>query len=211
MKTIIKKYTVYDFSELSSEAKEKVKQKYLDSDLRGLSLIDYYKEDIEQIFPNSELKVQWSLSYSQGDGVNIYGSVNLNDIFTLPSSGRAPELDWIRDYLAEKEIKTMRFYMKEYKDYVDLPINRRYAFCIADRIEFAEEFQYELESMGIRDVNTSVLEKTEKMVKQIFGQMCLSYEKIGYDYLYEISDEDMEEICNVNEYYFFKDGSFCNV
>lgn len=211
MKTIIKKHTVYSFSELSEDAKEKAKQEYLNDETRSFQLTDFYKEDIKQVFPNSELKVQWSLASCQGDGVNIYGSASLDDIFTLPGSGRVPELDWIKDYLTEKEVKTMRFYMKEYKDYVDLPVNRRYDFCIADRIEFAEDFQYELESMGIRDINTSVLEKTEKMVKQIFSQICLSYEKMGYDYLYKISDEDMAEICDVNKYYFFKDGSYCNV
>lgn len=208
MFTFTKNLNVYEYLELSEAAKEKAKQEYLNDKTWSFQLTDFYEEDIKQVFPNSELKVQWSLASCQGDGVNIYGSASLDDIFTIPGSGRAPELDWLKDYLTEKEVKTMRFYMKEYKDYVDLPVNRRYAFCIADRIEFAEEFQYELESMGIRDINTSVLEKTEKMVKQIFSQICLSYEKMGYDYLYEISDEDMAEICDENRYYFHGDGSW---
>ena len=101
---------VYEYMELSDDAKENAKQWYLNDDSRSYELTDIFMEDIHQIFPNSKLEVQWSLSSCQGDGVNIYGSVDLHDIFSLPGSGRAPELDWIKGFLTEKEIRTMEFY-----------------------------------------------------------------------------------------------------
>ena len=81
---------VYEYMELSDDAKENAKQWYLNDDPRSYELTDIFMEDIHQIFPNSKLEVQWSLSSCQGDGVNIYGSVDLHDIFSLPGSGRAP-------------------------------------------------------------------------------------------------------------------------
>lgn len=199
---------VYEYMELSDDAKENAKQWYLNDDPRSYELTDIFMEDIHEIFPNSKLEVQWSLNSCQGDGVNIYGSVDLHDIFSLPGSGRSPELDWIKGFLTEKEIRTMEFYMKEYKNSVDIPINRRYTYCMADHIDLAEDFQYELENMDIRDIKIQVLEKTERLIKQVFSQLCIQYEKIGYDHLYEIDDEEMAEICDSNNYYFYEDGSW---
>lgn len=208
MVKFIKHVKVYHFSELSEEAKEKAKRWYLNDVTRCKDLTLYFESYIGCVFPNSDLNVQWSLNSCQGDGVNIYGSVNLDDILNLPGSGRSPEFDWSQGYLSEKEIRTIRSYMAAYKDSVDIPMNKSYAYCIADRIDLAEDFRYELEDMGFRDIKIEVLEKAEKLVKQIFHQLCMQFEKAGYKYLYEISDEEMEENCNANEYYFYEDGSW---
>lgn len=201
---------VYEYMELSDDAKGTAKQWFLNDDSRAYELTDIFTEDIHEIFPNSKLEVQWSLNSCQGDGVNIYGSVNLDDILTLPGSGRAPELDWSKGYLSEKEIRTMRFYMSAYRDSVDIPINRRYTYCMADSLDLSEDFRYELENMEFRDIKIDVLEKVEKLVKQIFHQLCMQFEKAGYKYLYEISDEEMEKNCSANEYYFYEDGTWFN-
>lgn len=205
-----KTYEVYAFSELSEEAKETAKRWYLDDEFRCQELTSIIQEDVCNIFPESCLEVQWSLCSCQGDGVNLYGKLDLSDVFSITERKCAPELDWIKDFLSKKELKTMEFYMAQYKSEIDLPINRRYAYCMSDQIDLAEDFQYELENMGIRDVNIAVLEKAEKMVKQIISQLCIGYEKICYDYLYEISDEDMEENCEANNYRFLEDGTWFN-
>lgn len=210
MVKFIKHVKVYSFSELSEEAKEEAKRWYLNDETRCEDLTLDFESDIGCVFPNSDLNVQWALNSCQGDGVNIYGSVNLDDILTLPGSGHAPEFDWSQGYLSEKEIRTIRSYMAAYKDSVDIPMNKSYAYCIADRIDLAEDFRYELEDMGFRDIKIEVLEKAEKLVKQIFHQLCMQFEKAGYKHLYEISDEEMEENCNANEYYFYEDGSWFN-
>ena len=76
MVKFIKHVKVYPFSELSEEAKEEAKRWYLNDETRCNDLTLYYESDIGCIFPNSDLNVQWSLNSCQGDGVNIYGSVN---------------------------------------------------------------------------------------------------------------------------------------
>lgn len=144
MNKYIKEIKAYTFPELTGEAKEKAKEWYLNDETLSWELTNNYESDLSCIFPNSDLKVQWSLSYCQGDGVNIYGSVNMEDIFVL--SQNAPAYNWIDGYLTEKEIRTLRFYMSEYKNEVKIPVNRRYSYCMADSIDFAEDFRYELEN-----------------------------------------------------------------
>lgn len=80
MNKYIKEIKAYTFPELTGEAKEKAKEWYLNDETLSWELTNNYESDLSCIFPNSDLKVQWSLSYCQGDGVNIYGSVNMEDI-----------------------------------------------------------------------------------------------------------------------------------
>ena len=53
---------VYEYMELSADAKENAKQWYLNDDPRSYELTDIFMEDIHEIFPNSKLEVQWSLN-----------------------------------------------------------------------------------------------------------------------------------------------------
>ena len=139
MDKYIKEIKVFTFPELNGEAKEKAKEWYLNDETLSWELTDSY----------------------ESDGVNIYGSVNMEDIFSLPQN--APAYNWIDGYLTEKEIRTLRFYMSEYKNEVKIPVNRRYSYCMADSIDLAEDFRYELENMGIRDIRVSVLEKPKDL------------------------------------------------
>ena len=52
-----------------------------------------------------------------------------------------------------------------------------------------------------------MLGKFEELVKGIFGTLCKGYEKWGYNYFYEIDEEDLEDICEANEYEFLADGT----
>lgn len=133
MQQLIKIYNVYSYSELSDEAKEKAKEDYLNDYCRSEALTNIYMEDLKNIFPNSDLKIQWSLNGCQGDGVNIYGNLNINDIFNLPN---VTDMKWIGDELTEKEIRTMKFYMSEYQEDIILPMNRRYCYCYINHIDF---------------------------------------------------------------------------
>ena len=49
--------------------------------------------------------------------------------------------------------------------------------------------------------------KFEALVRDIFYKLCKSYENWGYEYFYEISDEDLEDMCEANGYEFLADGT----
>lgn len=199
-------YKVYKYNELSAEAKEKVKQWWLDNqDSYGFT--EMVKEDLKCLFGNNDLEVQYSLAYCQGDGFNIYGEVDTENIFKCLEEHRAgTQLAEFENVLTDKEKKTILNYAKECGA-IKLPYNSRYGYSLADYIDIADEWEYDLEYYsGYKNINNKALEKFEELVKGIFGKLCKSYEKQGYEYFYEIDEETMEELCEANRYEFLADG-----
>ena len=60
MRTVTEVFKVYNYNELSEEAKEKAKQWYLDDDTRTYVFEDIYTEDLHYLFSGSDLKMQFS-------------------------------------------------------------------------------------------------------------------------------------------------------
>lgn len=74
MKEIIipeRRIYVYSYAELSEESKGTAKQFYLDGQ-EPETFQDIYEEDLKNLFPRSDLKIEFSLNGCQGDGLNIY-------------------------------------------------------------------------------------------------------------------------------------------
>lgn len=208
MKTVIREYTVYEYMELFDEAKEKAKQWYLDDSLRVMDFYDQIVMDLKNLFPNSDLKPQFSLSSCQGDGVNIYGDLNINDILNLPSSGICgDQFNNMLEFFTEKELKTLQCYMKECGETIKLPRNPGYAYCFVDRMD-VEEWSNPLWEASFRNINTKLLTKLKAYIANIILKLCWDYENEGYKYLYEIDDETMKETCDANQWYFLEDGTF---
>ena len=134
MRSVNVTYKIYEFSELSEEAKAKVKRWYLDNFYQNEEFSDICKEELSHRFPKSDLKVQYSLSYCQGDGLNVYGTLNLKDVLynlsITPLTSFKPE-----DSFTEKEKRTLCCYAKECGWEITLPQNYRYAYCMVDRID----------------------------------------------------------------------------
>ena len=207
MRTITKEYTVYKYEELSEKAKERAKQDYLDDDVRPLIFTENCNEALANLFGcKAKLAVQYSLCYCQGDGLNIYGHVSAEDIFNcLEKDNGSTQLAEFKNQLSEREKKTILFYASVCGD-IELPYNRRYCYSLADQIDIAENWTWELENNFIRSINSETLQKFEKLVREIFLKLCEDYEKDGYSYFYEVDDEEMEEISESNGWEFLEDG-----
>lgn len=207
-KIVLSKFNLYKYNELSEQAKETVKEWYLNGK-EPCIFTDYCLEDLKNTFGDNDLKVQYSLNSCQGDGLNIYGSVNVeNIIHYLKNCPRKKH----ENVLTNEEIKTLLLYNKWCSD-ISLQYNLNYSYSLADRIEFAEEWKNELEWMDSTNenvINISLLEKFEKLVRDIFTLLCKEYESDGYDYFYETSEEELTETCEANEWEFLEDGSFYN-
>lgn len=193
MKTVT--YTItqklYEYNELSGEAKETAKQKYLETK-EAWEFEDIVKEDLNYLFPNSNLSVQFSLAYCQGDGLNIYGKLSKQDCLHI-----AKQFDF-----SEKEIKRLDFYL-DYCNY-ELPENRGYCYCIADQFEIDLS---DLESYyHFRNIDWNLIERFEDTVKNTFKRLCRQNEEEGYNFFYECSDEEIEEIASANEWLFDEYG-----
>ena len=207
MRTEIVEYKVYKYSELDEDAKEKVKEWYLEGQEPFIFTEDC-KQDLYNLFGKNNLDVQYSLASCQGDGFNIYGKIDAESIFKcLEKHNGGTQLAEFEDVLTEKEKKTILHYAKECGE-IELPMNHRYCYSLADYIDIAEDWEYKLNYYsGYKNINVEALNKFEELVRDIFGILCSSYEKWGYEYFYEISEEDLEEACEANDYEFLEDGT----
>lgn len=204
MRTATVDYEVYKYGELTEDAKEKVKAWYLEGQEPFIFTEDC-KMDLENLFGENDLDVQYSLGYCQGDGFNIYGKVCAESILKcLEKHNGGTQLAEFEDVLTEKEKKTILHYASECGA-IELPMNHRYCYSLADYIDIADDWEYKL--VDYKNLNTEVLKKFEKLVREIFETLCGSYEKWGYEYFYEISEEDLEEMCEANGYEFLEDGT----
>lgn len=200
MEVVTRKYTVYSFAELSEEAKEVVRQWYLEGQC---NLSDFFTDDclyrLEELFPNSDLKVEYSLGYCQGDGFNIYGTICLNDI-----------LEHIADHFTAKERKFFRWIFDTYGNSYTMQSNRWYSYCICSGNDFAEDLIWNAECDYMRNIPVVTLERFSKLAGEFLDDLCGEFEQDGYRFFYEIEDDELEELCEANEWKFLASGKlFC--
>lgn len=179
MRTAMVEYKVYKFEELSDKAKTKVKEWYLEG-REPYMFTEDCEQDLCNLFGENNLEVQYSLSYCQGDGFNIYGKVSAEAILScLEKHNGGTQLEQFENVLTDKEKKTILHYAEQCGE-IELPINNRYCYCITRYVDIAEEWEYQLENyFGYSNINKEVLEKFEELVKEIFETLCGAYEKWG--------------------------------
>ncbi|MCI9127429.1 MAG: hypothetical protein HFG28_09555 [Eubacterium sp.] len=191
-----REFNVYKFEELSQDAKEKVRDWYLE----GQSDLSYiFKEDclerLSGLFPNSNLEVQYSLSYCQGDGFNIYGEIQLDEL-----------LEKIAENFTKKEMKFFKWAFNECGTSFKIEYNRHGEYCICSRNDFMEDIFYEMDNWYFRNIPEKTMEKFNKLAGQYLDNLCKEFEENGYDWFYEISEEDLQEYCETNDYEFLGNG-----
>lgn len=206
MKTITQTYKIYNYDELTETAKNNVKEWYLNNESRNEDFYYIIKDELKYLF-DSNLKIQYSLSSCQGDGVNIYGDISAESIKNYVEN--LSEENTLKKTMNEKEWRRILHYGQECGS-ITLPENRRYCYCIADEIDVLNDWFYQLENYAnYSNINIKTLEKFENLVRDIFSTLCEKFEDMGYDFLYEISDGELSEICDCNDWEFFENGDFC--
>ena len=199
-RTVTKSYDVYTFDELSDEAKEKVKELFLSWRANDDTFMESSHTILKDLFPNSDLKVQYSLSSSQGDGFNTYGKLKVDDLLNVDTSlyplnqasGIAvPENKEAIKAACEKADVTE----------LELPRNDHYDYSLADRIEVVPDYDVELTKE-----ETGLLSDLENFAQSVMGKINSQFESDGYDWFYEMSDEEASEQAAANDYEFTEDG-----
>ena len=200
MKTFTKITIGYTYNELSESAKEKVKQWYLDDPIRNDILYEDIMLYLYDNFKLSELKVMYSLGYCQGDGLNIYGNLNLYDFLDI----------W---QASPKEKKTIEFYIGRAFYQYNFVENNRYCYSckfidrnyIDDKID---EFITELQDNKITNIKKPLISQFFNDMINYFETLDAEFKDNGYNYLYNCDDEEIEEACEANEWYFTESGDF---
>lgn len=194
MKEFAWKVAAYEYSDLTEKAKEVVKEWYLEGQ-DSYMFTELVQTDMRLVFPHSELDVEYSLSYCQGDGLNVYGTLYFEDMIRI-----------LKDKFNETEISVLTWigsWMSGWK----LPSNHRSAYCICDQHDYAEDIVWELENAGVGNIPVDLINKFGEEVSEYMRDYCQSWEKAGYQYFYEADDSTVEEWCCANEYWFDESGN----
>lgn len=190
MRTITITKNLYTFNELSEKAKERVKQDYLSDEFRTEIFLENCMYKINELFPNSNLEIQFSLCGCQGDGFNIYGEIFLTDL-----------LENLKDKFSSEELKTLeQSFMESGIDFYRMVMNHYYYYCMAAYHVFTEGVEREL------GYHLPVFDKFDKAARLYIKKLCEDFENTGYDFFYHVSDEEIEDWANVNEYEFTENG-----
>lgn len=213
---ITKEIKLYEYSELSDKAKEEVRQWFMNDPDRGMLLSDDFKHAfIEYFFPRSKLEVQWSLNSCQGDGVNIYGELDMYDMLAYVERWNPEEHSYFkwaidpRDTLTDKEIERLCYYRERSGQNIELCYNNRYSYCVAKRTDFATDMIADLEYLRVRDIDRQLIVRfQEAIVIPVIENLCEEMADYGYRYLYEIDDDEIAGTCLANDWYFTADGKF---
>lgn len=181
---------VYDFDELSDDAKQKAIDNWYSSEEYPF-LCDDILEFIngkDEYF--SGVKLAYSLSYSQGDGLSFSGEFDFDK--------------WIDDkYTYKQSVKRV---LKEYVYRVLSKANRgHYSYCSRSDIDFELNTYKSYENIDL------LVDEIISDIQDYYIDLCNSAEKYGYDEIeYRMTFDEFSEICESNGYTFTNDGKMKN-
>ncbi len=167
MKTI--QINLYKFSELSEEGKKKAIEEWyknedyplLEDDLTESCFCLLQEKDVKY----ENIKLLYSLSNCQGDGLCFTGKIQKNNVI------------------------------------LELTHNYRYYFAKSVTMEF-----YDINGEEVGEETEAAQE-----LKSIYLDICGKLEKEGYSNLeYRMNNEEMEDLCEANDYYFLESGIMRN-
>ncbi len=184
--------TVYTYDELDDSAKDRAREIIgtWNAEWEGENLSDWFANYLnEQGFPSD--KIEYSLSYSQGDGVAFYGSIDLDKWLTANSR------------------KTYYRTLRNYNPWARIDGNswsNHYSHAYTMNVTVESDYDY--------STNPKVGENQERLLAELCDELeesvrdmshklnILGYEAFEYCY----SDEAVRENCEANEYQFTEEG-----
>ena len=187
MKTI--ETTVYNFDELSDEAKmAAIQEWYKDEDYPFLSDdIDGFLEEKDPYFLDH--KTSYSLSWCQGDGLSFEGILDVEKWCKEKTQIRASFIPVLASCLDIRSSGNCGHYTYAHRDQISMDID---TFKDYPNIE-------------------ALCEAILKEVRDYYMELCGEAEKYGYSILeYRMSEQEFSEMCAANEYTFLSDGRMKN-
>lgn len=195
MKTRTIYENIYDFNELSDKAKENARRKYLEHFHEPFMFTDYIDCQLSEVFPNSKLETEYSLSYCQGDGLNIYGQFAISDIINFIRK-------YYEDYdtiLNSKQKRFMNYLAKQDIQVINRS-NSHYCYYTSKVNDIIWSIEIELEGNYYRDIPYDTIQIITNMFDICFRKYCKDFENEGYDFFYNVEDDEIMDIWEANEY-----------
>lgn len=191
MRTLVKEITAYRYSELEEYARKQAKENYLSK----AHLPDFFSADVTAElswqFGLSNLKPLYSLFCCQGDGLCLYGRIERSELF---------------DNDKFREIAFKGIHHRQRQSVYDELLQIDFTQHSHSRYNYAETVFIDCDTNNATGKQEAIIEKIIENVKTWYLSFCKEWETRGYDYFYEISDSDMQEICEEEKYLFTKNG-----
>lgn len=214
MRTITKIINLYNFDELSEKAREKVlntEREYLYNN--HCNNLDDFICDCLYNYGVEEAKYNYSLGYSQGDGVCFY-NINLFSYSRLTSKDNNKRLNKFEKealmLLNDEEYKMLLQYLNE--GYNIKIVKNSSMYCHSHTCTLEEEYYYSDNEEEENKMNNFIYELKKKM-EHIYHNMCYEIERLAYNYIEYISDDEIKEDINYLQadcgLMFLEDGSYC--
>ena len=214
MRTITKIINLYNFDELSEKAREKV----LNTERE--ELYSMHCQNVDDViydclcnYGMEDAKYNYSLSYSQGDGVCFY-NINLFSYTRLTSKDNNIKLNKFEiealTLLNEEEYKIFLQYLNE--GYNIKIVKNSSMYCHSHTCTLEEEYYYSDDEEEEKEINNLIYDLKKKM-ENIYHNMCYEIERLAYNYIEYISDDEIKEDINYLQsdcgLMFLEDGSYC--
>lgn len=187
MKTV----EIYSFTELSDKAKNTAIEKHKEN---SEIFLDFFNDDCIETIKESgfrgNIKLQYSLSCSQGDGLSFSCDYfdNLNVLFI--------------EVLGTEKQKTIDCIINNISFKCD-GNNGHYCYASKNDISLELGNYYVKSSTNLDDI----ILKVESKLKDLYIDLCKQLEKQGYDEIeYQYSDEYIISELIENDYYFKENG-----
>lgn len=193
MRIITKEFKIYTYEELSEKAKEKVKQNYIDN-LDANDFTYMIIQDLNSIGLKN-LRPYYSLNYCQGDGLCLAGYIDFDETNT--------ELKKIfyKDFIfSDYKI------LKSLKEYSRIDFNHIGRYYNRHSVEIGIYIDGSFDNKKYNN-HKRLADKLIKNVKEWYFDKCGQYEQWGYNFFYEIEEEELQEYFECMEYEFYENGS----
>jgi hypothetical protein len=194
MKTLTKTITAYSFNELDEFAREEAKKCILEAERLPEFFSDDLIEALIEDYGLYHLKTFYSLSNGQGDGLCLYGKITFAELF---------------DNAKFKKTAFRNIHHKQIQSVSDE----------LEKIDFIHKgsIYYHARTVSIEshvyeptDRQMAIIEKVMDNVRKWYFEFCKEWEKLGYDYFHDITDELVSEICGEDNYLFTDEGILIN-
>lgn len=207
MKTITKEIKLYRYNELSEEAREKANEEYLEINRYG----DYFEELVKYDLKYAKdcgwienIKVIYDLGHSQGDYVNIIGSIYFEDLnnelkkrFCKGLSNE--ELNFFKQFEKYSEICFREFYVGSNCVEINIQLSatpeEMYDLGLDNDFKFEDQEKY-----------YKISPKIEKNIEEWDDEICEEYKELGYRYFYEADEDEIKEYYEDTEQLFLENG-----
>lgn len=184
----------YKYNELPETAQQKLKEKIVSSWEYMDDLTYIFQDMVNENFPSSDLQLQYSFSCCQGDGVNLYGSLDYRGAIEFIKKMQ-------RDKFEEDFTRIIKFCDIDFK----LPENPRYSYCYVNRADIAIDLITEYEAITDEEPPEewqAVAKRFESVLIECLEDFCKEMEEYGYEYF------DVDRIDNDYATNFYNDTIF---